>query len=485
MLVRLPQMKQSWCAALVATLETKINNRKTENADIGKPKSSSFDLKDKKTRKVKISVCSISESNQTRLNNLCSRIKTSSASSSSLLTARLELMANSKEGQIDAAKCEELKIDQRKCNPVTDMEVDNSIQSEVIEISDDSPEASPSEPIEIPNPPVLSTHKTVGITVHSQVMSLTSAVSEVPYPQPDDSTLHKTNEIPAKSLAALPTLPLSEIPNPPDLEIQNMEVELSEEDAFMNQYNHLKNHLRSSEDLDVELIQEFLNCFLENTLKDLVTIFTFLEMSTIPETSTIMLIKQFLLLEKECSFQATVIFAYHCISVWLGGLQSAPSRNLLAAVTAFAQKHPKAFVDGVMVKQFNTTSLLWPQCDLTVKVVKNFEKETLPYFMEKLVKSNEKDSFSVWNEHMILVLSTVLERRLELDVSIFEKFANWLQFQSLPLASNLKFAKLVLTIINKYGSLVKSWLPTFKQILKENNTFLKKSGLTALKKLED
>ena len=478
MLVTLPQVKQSWCAAMVAVLQTKISNRGTENANIGMMDSSSSDLKDEKKRTVKISAYCISESNKTRLEHLCSRIKATSTPTSSLLTAQLELIVTQNEGQPDAADCKELKIEQAECNLVTNMEVDHFIQSEVIEISDDSPEVSPSRPMEIPNPPVLSSHKIIDIPV--PVTSPFRHAPEVPYP-PDDSTLHETKAIPVNSLT---TLPLSEIPKPPELEIQNMEVELADEDASMNQYAHLKNHLRSSEDLDVELIQEFLKCFLEITPKDLATIFTFLEMSSVPETSIILLIRQFLLLEKECSFQATVAFAAHCIGVWLGSLQQAGSRNLLAAVTAFVQQHPKAFVDGVMVKQFNATSLLWPQYDLFVKVVKNFERETLQYFIEKMVKSNEGDSFSVWNEHMILVLSAVLEKRLELDVSIFEKFANWLQFQSLPLASSLKFAKLVLTLISKYASLVKPRLATFKQILEENNTFLKKSGLTTLKKLE-
>jgi hypothetical protein len=428
-------MQQSWFSSLVARLQAMVRNRETENS---------------KTSKVMVSPCCISENNKARLDKLCSRINAASEPSSSLLNAQFEVMVNPTERQIPT-EAEELKIEQEKYyNPVTNMEVDNLNQSEVIEIFDDS-------------------DRTVDSSV--PVTSPTRPVCEIPCA--DDT-----------KVAASASPPSSEIPNPPELDIQNMEIELPE-DSIVNQYSHLKKHLRCSEDLNVELIQEFLNCFLENTLKDVLIICTFLEMGSIPETSAIMLIKQFLLLEKECSFQATVAFADYCIGVWVGGLQQAGSRNFLAAVTAFAQRHSKAFVDGVMVKQFNTASLLWPQSDLFVKVVKNFEKETLQYFVEKLVILNERESLSIWNENMIVVLSTVFEKRLELNMSSFEKFVIWLQFQSLPLASSLKFAKLVVTLINKYGSLVKKRLASFRQILEENNTFLKKPGLTALKKLED
>ena len=60
MLVTLPQVKQSWCAAMVAVLQAKISNRGTENANIGMMDSSSSDLKDEKKRTVKISACCIS-----------------------------------------------------------------------------------------------------------------------------------------------------------------------------------------------------------------------------------------------------------------------------------------------------------------------------------------------------------------------------------------------------------------------------------------
>ncbi|XP_028393592.1 uncharacterized protein LOC114517938 [Dendronephthya gigantea] len=406
MLEALPQMKKYWFAALVSILQIQVKSRE-EN-----PKS------------IKVSACNfISERNQIRLGNLCSKLKHSSAASSSLLTAKLELLpAFSSNSQRNVAmENKELISDQDGCNPVTSMEIDNVSQSEVIEISDDSPEMSPLESTEIPNPPEMK----VEISV---------------------------------------------------------EPEQSEEDAFLEKYIPFKDHLRSLEDLDAVIFQAFLNVFLENTSNDLVKICTFLDVSTIPETSLVMLIKQFLLLEKESSFQATIVFAEYCIGSWLSTLQQAGSRNLLAAVASFAQKHPKSFVDGVMVTLFNTTSFLWPQCDLTVKVIKNLKNDTLLYFMEKLLQSDRKE---VWNEHMIHFLVTVLDRRLDLDISHFEKFVNWLQFQSLSHAKSLKFAKFICTIINKYAEFVKIWLSTFKQILEENKTFLKKSGLTALKKLED
>lgn len=480
MLVKLPQMKQSWCMALVTTLQTQLSNREslTENTDIKKMKDSGFDLNNN-FRTMKISDCCISESNKKRLDTLCSRMNACSSPSSCLLSCKRELMANQCEDQTDATEVKKPSIDQDEYNPMTYMEVDNFVQSEVIEISDDSQEAVPHSLKEVTNSPTIP--KIRDITLQSPEISPTTEVSNLP----DYSALHEPKEKSVNPLVALPTTHVPEVPNPPELEIMGMEVEPAAEDPIVDKYAHLKNHLRSSEDLDVEHVQEFISSFSENSPKTLVIISQFLEINTVSEASAVMLIRQFLSLENECSFQATIIFAEYCIGSWLGTLQQAGSRNLLATVGAFAQKHPKAFIEGVILKQFDATCLLWPQCDLIVKVMKNFEKETLQYLMEKLLQSKDKDSSSVWNDHMIQLLSAVLERKLDLDASIFEAFVNCLQVQSLPLANSLKFAKLVLMIINKYGVLVKPSLTTFKQMLEENNTFLKKSALTALKKLEE
>ena len=476
-------MKLSWFASLIATIQTRINCLEAKHAaDMEECRGG--DLKTDKAMKVKIRELHISEQNKTRLDNLCSRIKASSASCT-LLTSKLELMATQSKAQVNNLEDKMINLHENLLNPVTDMDVENFIQAEVIEISDDSPTSSQCGNMEVPKPPEFSTlHETnVNVTVHPP------RLTDLPNP-PDSSTLHKTQDRTISPVTTLPIAPFSEVPHPPGLEICddvteiiNMELDPSQEDTFLQKYSHLKDHLRSSEDLDVEKVQEFLCCFSEDTPKNLVKICNFLEMATIPESSTVMLIRQFLSLANESSYHATVVFTEQCIGTWMCTMQQPGSRNLVAGVAAFAQKHPKAFVDGIMVKQFDPTCLQWPQCDLILKVVKKFEKDTLQYFVERLFQSRE--DFQEWNEQMVLLLSEVLGRRLDLNASIFANFVDCLQFQSLPLASSLKFAKFLLTVISKYGPLVKPSLASFRQILEENNTFLKKSGLTALKKLED
>ena len=285
---------------------------------------------------------------------------------------------------------------------------------------------------------------------------------------------------------------LFELPAPPDLsnqpditEMVAMEEVIPVSNCLPDKVIHFKEYLKSSEEFERKCFQEFVSIFSGPVPKDLDRICQFMEMDKVPETATIILIEQFLSLNMECSFQSTVVFADYCIKLKLQTLEQAASRNLLAAVQAFAKAHPKPFVDGMMIKMFQSKSMQWPQCDIILKLIRDsLERDILKYFLGNVLMTFEQSpSRLIWNDNIISIFAAVVDMKLDLDNCIFGKFVAALQSQSLALASNLKFTKLLLTTINKYGPMVKQSHSAIQQMLGENNTFLKKSALAALKKV--
>ena len=451
------RVRNQWMGSLTYGLQAKINgNRlKTEQSieagltssgkciDLSqKARTHSIELfKSFLTDKIEIPDLGISKRCIPKLDRVCSSLKDVSFPGSELLACNIQLacchsdnidvdIESGLDKQTQPITAEEMDIDVTAARPVdVDIERGSIVKMEVIEITDDPLEmAGDVLAFELPAPP--------GLCNEPEISEI--AVMEEGF---------------------------SEIDNIPDKVVQ------------------LKENFKSLEEFDREYFLEFVTYFQQSTPRELKKFCMFMEMDKVPETATMALINKFLLLSKECSFQSLVVFADYCIGSKLRAMEQAVSRNMLAAIVAFAKTHPKAFVDGVVVRLVELELVQWPQSDLILKVFKGaLEKENLKYFMGKVLNS-EKFILSIWNDHIISIFSVLIDMKLEMNKDVFDKYVVVLRSQSTALASNLKFAKMLLLTINKYGPMVRQSRSTFQQMLEENNTFLKKSALTALKKL--
>ena len=199
----------------------------------------------------------------------------------------------------------------------------------------------------------------------------------------------------------------------------------------------------------------------------------------------ISLCQQFVSLSSEPSFSNAVVFAVHCLLPKIQQLKQNASRVLFAAVNQFAKKHSRAFCDGVILTLVQQSNLDTPQVDLINKVIKECLTEDTRVYLMQLIFSVKSDTEGLpfsWTESTVSVVQMLIDLKPEFNEDLFGNFVCVLEKESQHLTKSLKFSKMLLAVIKTYGQHVSMHQNTFVYILEVNETFLKKAGLTALKK---
>ena len=274
--------------------------------------------------------------------------------------------------------------------------------------------------------------------------------------------------------------------NVPELLIMenNISAESKLPDALQLKVTALKNLLQNSETNEFNFHDE-LEVFSTSSPEELRHICAQLNLKNLEEPFAISLCQQFVSLSSEPSFSNAVIFAVHCLLPKIQQLKQTASRVLFAAVNQFAKKHSRPFCDGVILTLVQQSNLDTPQVDLVNKVIKEcLTEDTRVYLMQLIfsVKSDVEGLPFSWTESTISVVQMLIDLKPEFNEDLFGSFVCVLEQQSQHLTKSLKFSKMLLAVIKTYGQHVSMHQNTFVYILEVNETFLKKAGLTALKK---
>ena len=246
----------------------------------------------------------------------------------------------------------------------------------------------------------------------------------------------------------------------------------------------LQNLLQSLEANELNLSSEFqVFCFCSS--QEMECICTQLNLKDIKESVAILWCQQFVALSTDPSFSNAAIFAAHCVLPKVQGLKQTASRVLFSAVSQFAKKHSRAFCDGVIITLIHQSNLDTPQVDLINKVIKESLNEDTRMHLLQLIftsTSNTDQHPFLWTESTVSILQTLVDLKPELNGHLFGTLIRMLEQQSRHLSKSLKFAKMLLAVIKTYGPQVSLHYNSFVHILERNETFLKKAGLSALKK---
>lgn len=255
--------------------------------------------------------------------------------------------------------------------------------------------------------------------------------------------------------------------------------------ALQLKVSALKNLLIGQELKEWNFTDE-LNIFSSCSSLEMEHVCTQLDLKSTQESTAISLCMQFAVLPTEPSFGNAAIFATHCLLPKVQELKQSASRALFTAVSLFAKKHSKAFCHGVVQGLIQESSFNTPQVDLVNKVVKDcFSEETRIYLLE-IIFATESDSQGcpfLWSEDIVSFVQTVVDLKPDLSNDLFDSITGVLEQQSCHLSKSLKFAKILLAVIKTYGQHVSMHFNTFVRILEGNDTFLKKAGLSSLRKI--
>ena len=156
------------------------------------------------------------------------------------------------------------------------------------------------------------------------------------------------------------------------------------------------------------------------------------------------------------------------------------SRTLASTVTLMAETFPKQLTDAVFVPCIYD-GILAPQSDLICKILKEtIATGSRSYVFQKLIEKG----FLI-NEHTVLVLQTLVDKKSELDSCNVARLFSLLQGAAKECDKNLKFGKLLVAIVNGYGKLLTDdGLVSLQHLADRHNTFMKKSLQAAVKKLK-
>ncbi|XP_078693421.1 Fanconi anemia group E protein-like isoform X2 [Branchiostoma floridae x Branchiostoma belcheri] len=175
------------------------------------------------------------------------------------------------------------------------------------------------------------------------------------------------------------------------------------------------------------------------------------------------------------------VFIRQCLLTQLHDAESeSASRNLSAAIVAFARKCPRPFIETAVRPLLTTMgegSWLWDVLNRLV-TEPDTQRQDLISILRVLYRAE------TWSDTTITLLQTVITQKPPLDSTLLSDLTTAIGAQAENLNSDLKFTKVVLAIIKTYGKqMSQDDVKIFTAVLDCNQTFLKRAALAALKRV--
>lgn len=195
------------------------------------------------------------------------------------------------------------------------------------------------------------------------------------------------------------------------------------------------------------------------------------------------------------SYANSVVVMSALVAPVLGGLTSTASRALDKALGALGKRYPAAFFDHVILPLAAGSSLSAPQRLAIVKLMAEcFGNDAAHENLVRLAEGIEVAGLSQamdasatepWNEEKISLMTLLFKKSdVILDPALLARFCAALLDQSEVNKGSLKFAQILQAVMTKCGSRLVPSLADVQTAVARNTTFMKKSLLSALKKIE-
>lgn len=233
-------------------------------------------------------------------------------------------------------------------------------------------------------------------------------------------------------------------------------------------------------------LQNELQVFVELPGVEMEDACNFLGLSDLCNENTVaILIQAFVKINPEPSYQNTNIFALKVILPSLQKISCPVSRLLGNSVMMFCEKF-SSIACNLLFQLLINPSLNTFQADFICKVIREKFNNNSKMLLMLLDRNNSMGAGSFyWNELIVTIVQAIVDSNvISEQETLHTKFVNVLEMNATGMAKSLKFAKLVVSIIRKYGQLVSTHKQSFITILDRNETFLKKSGMALLKNIK-
>lgn len=203
-----------------------------------------------------------------------------------------------------------------------------------------------------------------------------------------------------------------------------------------------------------------------------------LDFANLPEHILPKLCSSVLELSPDLSFSTATAFIKSLLLEKVLSLSEPASRCLVTTVTSLCSRYPRPMCHALF------------EHVLADKNIGNLQADLLNKLIESCLDSHYKlltlqMTFKIqWTEAVLSIIHCLLDSKLDINEDLFTQFTKQLMNQAPQFTKSVKFAKMLLTVLTKYSSIVMAaHKHTLSNCLMLNETFLKKSLQAALKRI--
>ncbi|KAK3084516.1 hypothetical protein FSP39_014624 [Pinctada imbricata] len=174
------------------------------------------------------------------------------------------------------------------------------------------------------------------------------------------------------------------------------------------------------------------------------------------------------------TYDNCVIYLSHNILPQFSSLSQSASRVFTSTVLLLSDKYPKPLIEGVIVPCIKNEKFGSPQLDVTIKVIREVLSDSNKVLLLRCLSNTE----ILLDDNVVALYQAVIDSKTILNIEKLLVRDILVQYQrsASKLKKSLKFGKLILAFLNKYGSQVTlEDMGILHDVVNSHGTFLKKT----------
>lgn len=189
--------------------------------------------------------------------------------------------------------------------------------------------------------------------------------------------------------------------------------------------------------------------------------------------------------QPQVSGRAAAAFMGAALRSRLVGLEQPASRTLFNALVALLHAHARPLVEELLVPIMRLAggALRPPQVEALSRLLKELPEALLGKAMADFL-AGEGGVPVVWAEPHVALLQALVARKPSLDPAALGELLVQADANADALRKSLKFSSLLATLVKTHGAQLRPSLPSLRRVVERLETFMRKSILAAVGKLE-
>lgn len=180
------------------------------------------------------------------------------------------------------------------------------------------------------------------------------------------------------------------------------------------------------------------------------------------------------LVTQQLSYASCAVLVERALTPRVLALEQPASRVLFTTLELTLACHPKAIVDGLLVPTFAHEQIGPAQSEVVCRLLKEAVKAPLVEHFLQVVSTGQSGSASGrWGEQQLAILQQAINRKVSLSSALVLALLEQAAASSERHRQSLKFAKLLLTLVQRFGAELAPHAELALSIAQKSETFMK------------